>query len=88
MLPYDPSAKRLGGYLVDAGLLQPHQVEVALRDQQATGMRFGDIVVARGWLRRKTIEYFVKKIVDLERKAGEPLSMELIENRIVRNRAW
>jgi hypothetical protein len=88
MLPYDPSAKRLGGYLIDAGLLQTHQVEVALRDQQATGMRFGDIVVARGWLKRKTIEYFMTKIVDLERKAGEPLSIELIETRINRNRVW
>ncbi len=33
--------KRLGGYLVEAGLLTPAQVDVALNDQKLTGMRFG-----------------------------------------------
>ncbi|WP_416667575.1 hypothetical protein [Egbenema bharatensis] len=59
--------KRLGGYLVEAGLLTPDQVSVILNDQQSTGMRFGEIVVARGWVKEQTIEWIVKKVVEPER---------------------
>jgi hypothetical protein len=60
--------KRLGGYLVEAGLLTHDQVSVILNDQQATGMRFGDIVVARGWLKEQTIEWIVAKVIEPERR--------------------
>jgi hypothetical protein len=59
--------KRLGSYLVDAGLLTPDQITVVLNDQQATGMRFGEIVAARGWLKEQTIEWIVEKVVEVER---------------------
>ncbi|UBF26593.1 hypothetical protein K9N68_00845 [Kovacikia minuta CCNUW1] len=55
--------KRLGGYLVEAGLLTPGQVDVALNDQKLTGMRFGEILAARGWVKQQTIEYLMKKVV-------------------------
>ena len=60
-------AKRLGSYLVDAGLLTADQINVILNDQQATGMRFGEIVTARGWLKEQTIEWIVQKVVEPER---------------------
>jgi hypothetical protein len=63
----DPSTaanrKRLGGYLVEAGLLTPGQIDVALNDQKLTGMRFGEILAARGWVKQQTIEYLMKKVV-------------------------
>lgn len=61
--------KRLGTYLVDAGLLTADQINVALNDQQATGMRFGEIIVARGWLKEKTVEWIVEKVIEPERRA-------------------
>lgn len=61
--------KRLGGYLVEAGLLTLDQINVILNDQQATGMRFGEIVVARGWLKEQTIEWIVEKVVEPERQS-------------------
>jgi hypothetical protein len=78
MLNYDPTLKRVGGYLIDAGLLNESQVDVALHDQQATGMRFGDIVVERGWIERQTVEYFIVKVIELEREIGEPLSLQVV----------
>ncbi|MEN9207188.1 MAG: hypothetical protein Q6L50_10755 [Gloeomargarita sp. GMQP_bins_120] len=45
--------KPIGEYFVDAGLLEPAQVEEVLVEQRVTGRRFGDIVVARGWLQRQ-----------------------------------
>ena len=52
--------KRLGSYLVEAQLLSPAHVEVALNDQRQTGYRFGDIVVLRGWVERELLESIVQ----------------------------
>ena len=62
--------KRLGSYLVDAGLINRGQIEVALNDQKATGMKFGEVLATRGWIKQQTIEYFMNKIVLPERKAS------------------
>ncbi|MBW4580001.1 MAG: hypothetical protein KME42_10570 [Tildeniella nuda ZEHNDER 1965/U140] len=63
------SKKRLGGYLVEAGLLTTGQVDVALNDQKLTGMRFGEILAARGWVKQQTIEYLMDKVVLPEQQA-------------------
>lgn len=60
---FRPRQKRLGGYLVEAGLLTPAQIDVALNDQKMTGMRFGEILAARGWVKQQTIEYLMEKVV-------------------------
>jgi len=65
------SPKRIGGYLVEAGLLTHDQINVALNDQQATGMRFGEIIVARGWLKEQTVEWIVTKVIEPERQLVE-----------------
>ena len=83
MLPYDPLSKRLGSYLLEAGLLTQAQIDVALNDQEATGMRFGDIIVERGWVKRQTIEYLARKVIALEREIGEPLQSGLIQTSYV-----
>lgn len=62
--------KRLGSYLVDAGLINRGQIEVALNDQKATGMKFGEVLATRGWIKQQTIEYFMAKIVLPERKSS------------------
>lgn len=68
-IPTLNSAKKLGSYLVEAGLLTADQINVVLNDQQATGMRFGEIVVARGWLKEQTVEWIVSKVVEPDRRA-------------------
>lgn len=64
-----PRDKRLGGYLVEAGLLTPAQVDVVLNDQKITGMRFGEILAARGWVKQQTIEYLMQKVILPEQQA-------------------
>lgn len=64
-----PQTKRLGGYLVEAGLLTPAQVDVVLNDQKMTGMRFGEILAARGWVKQQTIEYLMQKVILPEQDA-------------------
>jgi hypothetical protein len=63
--------KPIGSYLEDAGLLSSDQIKVILADQQATGMRFGDIAVARGWIKEQTIEWIMRKVIAPERRAKQ-----------------
>jgi N-acetylglucosaminyldiphosphoundecaprenol N-acetyl-beta-D-mannosaminyltransferase len=55
--------KRLGDYLVEAGLLTQANIDTALTDQAVTGMRLGEILVKQGWIEKQTVEYFVKRII-------------------------
>ena len=73
--------KRLGGYLVEAGLLTPAQIDVALNDQKLTGMRFGEILAARGWVKQQTIEYLMHKVVMPEQKSVKQPSSTAIATR-------
>jgi hypothetical protein len=79
MISYDPTDKRLGSYLIDAGLLSPSQVDVALSDQASTGLRFGEIIVERGWIKQQTIDYLHRKIIELEREIGQPLDKGVVQ---------
>jgi hypothetical protein len=79
MISYDPTDKRLGSYLIDAGLLSPSQVDVALSDQASTGLRFGEIIVERGWVKQQTIDYLHRKIIELEREIGQPLDKGVVQ---------
>jgi hypothetical protein len=47
-------------------------VSVALNDQKMTGMRFGEILAARGWVKQQTIEYLMRKVIIPEQKAAQP----------------
>lgn len=58
-----PGNKRIGSYLVDAGLLSLAQVEVVLSDQDSTEMRFGEILVSRGWLNFQTVEFLFHNVI-------------------------
>lgn len=67
--------KHLGAYLIEADLLTEAQVEVALTDQNATGIRFGEILVARGWIKQKTIEYLMEKVISPARESAKQGSL-------------
>ena len=62
------SGTRLGGYLIEAGLITAAQVMVVLNDQQVgTDMLFGEVLVARGWVKLETIEFIMTRVVEPER---------------------
>ncbi len=63
--------KRLGAYLLEAGLLEPAQIQVANYDRAVTGKRFSEIVVEHGWIKQQTIDFFIKKIVIPEQRAAQ-----------------
>ena len=87
-------SKRLGDYLVDAGLLTQSQIEVALEDQLNTGLRLGDVLARRGWVKEETIEYLMQKIILPERSGAYQnaasyleSSRNLLKNLLQKNRS-
>lgn len=58
----------LGSYLIEADLISSNQLNQALIEQKNNAdLRLGEILVNRGWIKQKTIEYFVEKIIDSDR---------------------
>jgi hypothetical protein len=74
---YLSTRKPIGAYLVEAGLLSDAQVGVALADQTTTALPFGEIVVTRGWVKEKTIEYLMQKVIIPERNAQKETCSDL-----------
>ncbi|MNS52284.1 bacteriophage N4 adsorption protein B [compost metagenome] len=50
------SPKRLGFYLLEAGVVTPTQLRVALADQKGTGMPLGQVLVAQGAIDHSLLE--------------------------------
>ena len=53
------SQKRLGEYLVEAGLLTPQHIRQALMEQRQSGLRLGEILVSQGCVREATVDFLV-----------------------------
>ncbi|WP_159788906.1 hypothetical protein [Sodalinema gerasimenkoae] len=60
--------KRLGAYLLEAGLITPAQIQVAAYDQQVTGKRFSEVIVDRGWIKQQTIDFLIKHVINPEQR--------------------
>jgi hypothetical protein len=69
--PSQSSPKPLGQYLVEAKLLTPAHIEVALYDQRERGYRLGDILAMRGWVKEEIIEWIVQNKLLPERQVEE-----------------
>lgn len=70
--------KRLGTYLIEAGLLSSDHLELALDEQQRTDKRLGEVIADRGWVNQKTIEYLMEKVVLPEREMATERSLTLV----------
>ncbi len=65
------AVRPLGSYLIEAGLLTNAQVDVALNDQlMVEDMRFGEVLVARGWIKQQTLDYLINKIIEPEQESA------------------
>ncbi|MFM2310919.1 MAG: hypothetical protein RLZZ04_195 [Cyanobacteriota bacterium] len=50
---------RLGDYFNHAGLLLPEQITETLQQQSLTQRKFGEIILQKGWVQPKTLDWFV-----------------------------
>ncbi|MEN9231245.1 MAG: hypothetical protein Q6L68_10090, partial [Thermostichus sp. DG02_5_bins_236] len=53
----------IGQVLKKAGLLNEGQIQVALMDQRCSGLLFGEVLVARGWIKPETITFFLNHLI-------------------------
>ena len=58
--------KPIGEVLIEAGLLSDSQVAIALQEQRSNSQfLFGEIVALKGWLKRDTVNFFVREWQDI-----------------------
>jgi len=59
-----PPSEPIGQILKRAGLLNDAQIQIALSDQTAQqDLLFGEVLVLRGWLKAKTLDFFLEHFV-------------------------
>lgn len=90
MLPAEkPAWLPLGALLVREGLITNEQLETALTDQQGTGLRLGELLVAWGWVESSAIsralaEQYELQFLDLDAAEIDPIAVELLDARDAR----
>ena len=52
----------IGSLLQQAGLLSQEQIEEILQAQAQSYQRFGDLAVQQGWIKAKTVDFFVEEL--------------------------
>jgi hypothetical protein len=57
--------KRLGQILLEAALITPAQLEVALRNQEHFDYLIGEVIALHGWVKKETIEFFAEHWFEL-----------------------
>ena len=53
----------IGQYLKQAALLNEQQIQVILNEQKKTEQRFGELAIAKGWLKQTTIDFFLRYLM-------------------------
>jgi hypothetical protein len=60
--------KRIGTYLLEAGLVTSEQLQEALDEQTTIAMPLGKLLASRGWVSQQTVEFMMKKVIEPERE--------------------
>ena len=66
-LSQESEIQPLGYYLQEAALINKQQIEILVEEQKQTGMLWGELVLQKGWLKKKTINFFLKYLGEKER---------------------
>jgi hypothetical protein len=85
-----PAWLPLGALLVREGLISNEQLELALMDQQGTGLRLGELLVQWGWVEsaavsRALAEQYELDFVDLDGAEIDPDAVERLPAREARH---
>ncbi|MEM9507818.1 MAG: tetratricopeptide repeat protein [Cyanobacteria bacterium P01_E01_bin.35] len=53
----------IGQYLKQAALLNDQQIKILLEEQKQTKVKFGELAIAKGWLKRTTVNFFLRYLM-------------------------
>ena len=74
----------LGEILVEAGLITPYQIEIALTEQLKNNLRIGKILANHGWIKQQTADFFAEQWSKIkESKPEKPLVFYLVESGLI-----
>lgn len=69
-----PNNQSVGKLLVEAGIISTSQLQLATQEQQQCDFELDEILVARGWVKQKTITFFVREWSEMiAAKSRKPL---------------
>ena len=76
-----PKTQPLGYYLQEASLIDSEQIEILLEEQKQTKLLLGKLIVEKGWLKEKTIKFFLQYLVLTPKsvKLLSPSTLEIIK---------
>jgi hypothetical protein len=88
---HKPAWLPLGALLVREGLISNEQLELALIDQQGTGLRLGELLVQWGWVESPAIsralaEQYEMDFLDLDAAEIDPAAVERLPAEEARKR--
>lgn len=69
-LQRESSKGKIGDYLQEAGLISGEQKALLLREQNFNKMRLGTLAVLKGWVKQKTLDFFLAYLYPDEQNAG------------------
>jgi MSHA biogenesis protein MshE len=89
---HKPAWLPLGALLVREGLISNEQLELALIDQQGTGLRLGELLVQWGWVESAAIsralaEQYDLDFFDLDAAEIDPAAVERLPAKEARTRS-
>ena len=61
-LSQEKQPQPIGQYLKEAGLLNEGQIQTILAEQKRTERKFGELAIAKGWLKQTTLKFFLDSI--------------------------
>ncbi len=54
------SKQPIGQYLKQAALLNEQQIQTILEEQKQSKLKFGELAIAKGWLKQSTLDFFLR----------------------------
>ena len=70
----------IGQYLKQAALLDEAQIQVILNDQKQSKLKFGELAIAKGWLKQKTIDFFLRYLAPESGNQTEAITDTKLDN--------
>ena len=81
-LVQQPKTQPLGYYLQQASLIDAAQIEALLEEQKQRKLLLGELIIEKGWLTEKTLNFFLQFLDSIKQQAKllSPSQQEIIES--------
>ena len=70
----EKSKQPIGQYLKQASLLNEQQIETILNEQQKSNKKFGELAIAKGWIKQTTLDFFLSQFQGVDLAAVEQVT--------------